>query len=286
MHASRVRRGSPVRFAARAPACVTAMLLCLGIAGCGKRSLASSCAAIGACDPPKPQSESVDILCDASRGSTCSRETLARTLDAILHRLAGRGGSRVRLWRLGATVGSTEVMGEATLPEVPQVHERARKARIARDTAAARELLLAAAQPLFAGKATRLSPIAESVAKLALASDGGDMRRRIVVITDGREYGVFGDFECARLPSAARFHAILARRSVLSPAQLAGVAVAFAYLGGGTVPGRGCPMTVAREVQIRALWSFALREAGATPVTISAGEPELGDNEHEQGDEP
>ena len=71
-----------------------------------------------------------------------------------------------------------------------------------------------AAKPLLA-KRYRRSPIAESITRVALAGTPAQMRRFIVVISDGLEVSTFGDWECGRLPTTKRFLRNLHRGEVL-----------------------------------------------------------------------
>ncbi|MDQ2642660.1 MAG: hypothetical protein M3020_02505 [Myxococcota bacterium] len=198
---------------------------------------------------------------------------LTETVGIVLRRVADRPRSEVRLWFQGKDAGETVLVGEQLVPLLPRGSQRAREAQMKRFVGQATELLRAASRSQFDSRPIRKSPIAAAISKLTL-SDTKGLFRHIVVITDGKEVS-FTDFECGFLPSEKRFIAALKKRGLLSPGSLVRSSVEFAYLRGEPTPGRGCPVQVDREVQIRALWTAALRLAGAEQVRMSAGQPTL-----------
>lgn len=58
-----------------------------GCADPSREQLTGACRAVGLCDEPAKPPVAVDVLCDASSGSSCSQEALRRTLDAALDEL-------------------------------------------------------------------------------------------------------------------------------------------------------------------------------------------------------
>ena len=58
---------------------------------------------------------------------------------------------------------------------------------------------------------------------------------------------------------------------------LKNVRVELAYVEGKPIPSRGCPVQVEREVRVRALWTAALKNAGAIEVRVSSGSPSFFD---------
>lgn len=254
------------------------VLASLAAAGCDvafARLAGHICAGVGVCDEPLQPAppRCFDILCDPSVGSSCSRATLDRALDAVLGGAVERPGSRIRLWMLGRNVAETVAVGEQAVPSFAQGSDRATRARTERFVATAREYFLAAANRAFDASPVHRSPLIEAIAKIGIA-DAGGLPRRIVVISDGREVSQMGDFECARLPSDAQFVATLRRHGV-QPDLLAHVSVEFGFVESSAIPVRGCPVRVDREVRIRALWTAALHAAGAENVRIGSGPPRL-----------
>lgn len=251
-------------------------LLTIVATSCGCARVEPSCAALGLCDPPVPAPEVVDVLCDGSRGSSCTQKTLAATIDVALRHVRERPGSRVRVWGQGARAEDTAVFGEVTISEAPKSSgsERARRSRLASQVASVRELLLTSAERYFALKRPRRSPVAESIARVLIA-DAGSARRHIIVVTDGREVSNLGDLECARLPTEERFLAVLKTSAALGPASLTGIGVSIVFAAASNEPGSGCRASVAREIRVRGLWESVLRESGAEPVEVVAGPPTL-----------
>lgn len=69
---------------------------------------------MGLIDSPAPAPLVDDMVCDGSRGSTCSTGTLALVLRPALTAAASRPGSIVRLWMQGSTVERTRIVWTAT----------------------------------------------------------------------------------------------------------------------------------------------------------------------------
>lgn len=220
----------------------------------------------------------IDVLCDASSGSSCDRETLGSTLDVALHVAVERGGSRVRVWPLDRDVASTNPVGEQVAPEVSRTSARSRTTANERFVTGAKDFLLASIAPVLDGTPVRRSPLAEAISKIALA-DAGGLPRTLVVISDGREVSDLADLECARLPTEQGFRSVLAHQRVLAPASLTGIHVEFVFLTFKPIPGRGCLVNIDREVRIRGLWNAVLEGAGAASVRLSSGPPILEAND-------
>jgi hypothetical protein len=254
--------------ASRAASWLLAALSLIATTGC--QAPAAACETVGLCDEPLKPPVCVDIICDRSQGSSCSPKNLEATLGTVLEHIADRGGSHVRLFSLGSTVEKTAMLVDHALPTAKPGSAKNRKAQVARAAAAAREVVLSAAAPSFDNPPARRSPIAESIAKVAL-SDALLLPRRMIVITDGREVSAM-DFECNALPNDAQFGMFLKRLNVLQSGQLAGIDIQFAYVA--VQPGHGrCPVTVDRELRIKGLWTAALKAGGAAHVRISSGPP-------------
>jgi hypothetical protein len=252
-------------------------LLVLGCEGLSIESVwASTCLSAGLCDPPEKPPLVVDVLCDASVGSSCSRETAGQALEAVLQHVTDRPRSNVRFWFLAKTVADTTVAADKTVPKVTRGSERTRHAREARFVAETRDLFMTAANGDFDSPPIRKSPLVEAISKIGLADSGG-LERKIIVISDAREMSQVADFECALLPSNRRFETLLARRGVLTPDLLSKTSIEFAFVRSDPVPVRGCPVRVDREIRIRELWTLALKRAGATRVDFRSGPPVLSD---------
>lgn len=239
-----------------------------------------TCMALGLCAPPPKAPVGVVVLCDTSMGSTCNRATLEQTLDAVLAHVADRPGSVVWLWSLGKNIAETGVVGEQAVPTRSAKSERSQSAQRERFTKAATGALLSSASRALDEPPIRQSPLAEAITKVGITDDGG-LPRQLVVVTDAREMSATaGDFECARLPSDdSTFLTRLEKRGLLTPGILQGIAVHFAFVEGGKIPSRGCPVRIEREVRIRELWTAALTAAGASDVRITTGPPALLDDD-------
>jgi hypothetical protein len=225
---------------------------------------------LGATDKAEPPPVTEDYLCDASSGSSCNAETLHEVLDTALRDAAGRPGSIVRVWLQGRKVESTRLIAEVRSTKPRGTGRRARVEHEAKwiETSLASLTTLADAA---IRKPVRRSPIAESIAVVAMAPAAPKSAREIVVVTDGMEVSEFGEFECGPLPKPERFARLLARRDVLPPGSLTGIRVHFVNAGLRPIDRGRCEVSLARAAEIRTLWQTALRAAGAASVEIREG---------------
>lgn len=252
------------------------LVACVGLPACDVATTSPEaqdvCRTLGLCDETAPPPIAIDVLCDASAGSSCDRDTLGATLDVALHLAVERPGSRVRLWALGRDVAGTNPVGEQVAPETSRASGRSRATANERFVMTAKDFLLASIAPVLDGAPVRRSPLAEAISKIALA-DAGGLPRTLVVISDGREVSDLADLECARLPTEHGFRSVLAHQRVLAPASLTGIHVEVVFLTSKPIPGRGCLVNIDREVRIRGLWNAVFEGAGAASVRLSSGAP-------------
>lgn len=229
---------------------------------------------MGLIDSPAPAPLVDDMVCDGSRGSTCSAATLALTLRPALTTAASRPGSIVRLWMQGSTVERTRIVWTATSQKPQRSGRRAVQDAESRWIATSLRDALSAARPSLGCHAFR-SPIAETITRVSLATVPPDVERWITIVSDGLEVSEFANFECAKLPRASTFVQSLQRKRVLGPASLTSIHVRMCFLDLAPVDGGRCPMTVARAIDVRALWAAALAAAGSRDVQVTDGAPTL-----------
>ena len=225
---------------------------------------------LGAHDKPAPKATVVDVICDPSSGSTCTEATLDNVLAVELVRAAERPGSVVRLWLQGKDVPTTRMIGAVVSARPRGTGRRAKAAYLARWSTEGRQKLLSAMRGSVA-KHWRRSPIAEALSRVALEGGPAGAEREIIVITDALEVSDFGDFECGTLPSPKKFVSTLERNRVLDARSLAGVRVRFCHLDLGAIDRGRCAMTLARAEAVEALWTAAVKAAGAAEVTFDHG---------------
>ena len=233
-------------------------------------SRAAIAAWFGATDKPKAEPVTIDVLCDASSGSTCSNETLAEVVGVALRATAVRPESVVRLWMQGRNIETTRLVATATSPAQRVTGRHARL--VAEDRWVAKErAVFISAMTNTVPKRIRRSPIAESIGVVVLAAPPVGGKRHIVVVTDALETSAFGQFECGRLPKPDHFARTLAERHVLPPGSLKGVDVTFCHVDLGAIDGDRCAVSLSRAAEIRAIWRAALANAGASRVEIRTG---------------
>ncbi|MFO0617262.1 MAG: hypothetical protein U0414_31990 [Polyangiaceae bacterium] len=245
--------------------------LILSSVACGDGNAANGmCRSIGLCDRPTLPAVQIDVLCDPSADSSCSTDTLTKTVDASLRFSVARPGSRIRLFMLDTS--SASLVGEQMVPKGGKGSDRARRASADRFVDAARQFFLAGATTALEQPHARRSPIAEGLTKLALA-EHGDLPRSVFIISDAREVSTIGDLECTPLPKPEAFFTNLKKAHLLGAGLFAGADVMFVYEEFKPTPARACPVSVEREMRVRDLWTGALRAAGASDVRFSAGPP-------------
>jgi hypothetical protein len=137
----------------------------LVLSGCA--DVKAACVSSGICDEPLAPRITIDIICDSSLGSTCTKETIAETLDSSLAALAERPGSTLRVWAMSGTVDGVVTLGNVASPDAPPA-ARARKIEQAAFVKAAKSRLLLNADAAFARPAGQ-SPIADTLARVLMA---------------------------------------------------------------------------------------------------------------------
>lgn len=226
-------------------------------------------------DPPPPAM--VDLICDSSKGSSCTSETVNAVLNVALPYASIRSDSSVRFWAQGSAFGDTRLAGSQKVGRPSKPGKKSQNAYEIRWVDNARDYFAKAVEPYLARPGASRSPIAEGISKVALAGGAPGFARLLVVISDAREVSQFGDFECGPVPSGEKFTRALLREGVLMPGSLTGAKVHFAFVTEGEVDGQRCGATVGRATQVRALWLEALTRAGAAEVSFSGGVPSLGE---------
>jgi len=223
--------------------------------------------AVGLTDPPPPPSVTVDLVCDPSKDSTCTTESLDATLAAMLPVTAERPGSELRLFLLGPDLASTKRVSDVKNALAVSGNANSAKTARARFVDGARSSVMTAAQPFLAGNPKGGSPIAEALTTIAMAAVHTDSRI-ICVISDARQVSAIGgDFECDDpLPTPQGFTKALQRERVLPPGSLAGVKVFFTYLAITPIHRKeqGCVETLERLAQMKDLWTAVIEAAGGT----------------------
>lgn len=245
----------------------------LVVSGCV--DVTAACISTGICDVPPDPTITIDVICDSSLGSTCTKSAITATLDNTLPLIAQRPGSTVRLWAMSGTVDGVVTLGIVTSPETsPATRTKRREQDAFVDAAKARLLLNADAAFL---RPAAQSPIADTLARVLMATSG-DERRLVIVISDMREFqsGRY-DFECGPLPSPEAFTKKLIADRVLAPDSMKHLGVAFTYVGVPPVDKRRCPATIQRAKAIEALWTTVVTSTGGTVVRYTDGAVQLAD---------
>lgn len=214
-------------------------------------------------EPP----ETIDILCDASEGSTCNEDTLRETLDSVFQHSVSRPGSKVRLWNLGANLSQTIVVAETVSPN--PVKKQKHKSKPSTWPKENIDCFITAIQAEWILPPPKQTPLAESLTKIGKMDSCG-LFRRIIVLTDAREYRL-GNFEC-HPPSIERWRHLLKENGALTLDSLKDVEVSFVNVSMPAV--RGCNLSLSRENRVHELWNTAMKDAGAI-FSITSGSVRL-----------
>lgn len=233
----------------------------------------SVCVSAGICDEARAPPEIVDVVCDGSVGTTCTRENVRATIEVVARFLGPRSGSRLRLWAMGSSVAETRIVGEVTAPALTE-RTRTRRTQLDRFVTRTVTTLALAIEPTLARAGVHRSPIAESLTKIALA-DGYGLPRRIIVVSHAREFSSLRDFACGKLPTETEFARALRKRGLLHPGSLAHVQTVFAFVTSTSVGALRCSVHMDRELRIRELWRTAITRAGGSEVRFDSGVPVL-----------
>lgn len=252
--------------------CACVALLAFGLAACDKP--APLALWLGVTDRPAARSVVFDMMCDPSRGSSCTQTTLTDTLNRILPIAAERPGSTVRVWVQGSDVESTALVAQAVSTTTRRSGRRAVGDAQARWIAKTRAEMVAAVQPRFA-EPTRRSPIAEALMRVAITATPAGAERWLVVLTDGLEVSEFGDLECGHVPPPKEFIHAVQRSAALTAGSFRQIHVRMAHLDLSPIDRGRCRMTLARAADVRKLWTAAFKAAGATDVKVGDGAPEI-----------
>lgn len=249
----------------------------VGCQGGTPPELASTLQTLGITDAPVQAPVAVTVLCDPTEGSTCERGSVQTMVARVADSLFERPGSTVRVVVLGATPAETRQVAMLTTP--PAAERSARATRLARERflATVEATICPGLDATLTRARPRASHIAEALDEVALAHDPR-LPLVLIALTDLREVSpALGDFECRPLPTPEVFRARLTARNILVRGSLTGALVTFLVADRGPVLRRPCPVTMGAERRRQAIWSSALRGAGARDVRFVADLPSNAD---------
>lgn len=115
---------------------VSLLLVCCA---CRNHDVHALCASSGICDPDPLPPIIVDVVCDASDGSSCSQASLRQSCDRVLPRLADR--------RPEAVVNSNRKTPRHVAPQVRNVPDKLKRCLHRRIAASGGSLILQGNRP-------------------------------------------------------------------------------------------------------------------------------------------
>lgn len=263
---ARARRWSGLR------ALAASLAITMGVAACkgDNRSARNEVlTALGMVDPARPAPEWIAVVCDGSDQSTCETGEIDEQIQLVARYAFARPGTHLEVHVLGASASESVVIGRI---DVPERTERGANALRAQETRFLDTIRVQVCRPVereLRRSRPRRSEIAAAITAVTLTPTNGRLRR-ILVMSDLREYSQVLDAECVReLPTRADWLARLRRHGLLPVGSLANARVHFVRAMGRPVAGRGCSWSVARDIALRDLWHAAIEAAGAVEVTFS-----------------
>lgn len=241
--------------------------LALQLAACGgdgqPNVFVRGARAVGLAEAPPPPAITADIVCDPTKNSTCTEESLDATVGSTLDALADRPGSELRIFVLGPDLASTKLAVTVRVEGLKRGNANAARATKARFIDASRAYVAKVMQPYLAAPAKGGSPIAEGLTAVAM-TEARTEERVICLISDGRQVSAIGgDMECDDpLATPKGFVKALQRERVLPPNSLAGIRVFFTCMTVTPTERKGCAETLERRALMRDLWTEAIDAAG------------------------
>lgn len=232
--------------------------------------------AVGLADTPPPPAVTVEIVCDPTKNSTCTAESLDATVASALGVLADRPGSELRIFVLGPDLASTRLVLTLRVEAMKQGNAgRAAKAKFIDSSRAYSAKIM---QPYLAAPERGGSPLAEGLTSVAMTEARTKMRV-ICVISDGRQVSAIGgDFECDDpLSTSKGFVRALQRERVLPANSLTGIRVFFTCMTVTPIEREGCAETLERLAVMQELWAESIGAAGGEAIfkTGTIDGPEL-----------
>ena len=243
-------------------------------AACQANEASQICEFLGVCDPPRPQPETVLILCDASGNSTCSRETLDSVVALAVQHLGNSPESELEVWTLSVSVGATEKIFQFTVTASERSGLRAVESHQAHQIEDAKYGVSRRATAYFETTPSS-SPIIESLGKLSLSRSKTPDIWHIIIISDGLEYSHGTDWECFPPGDVPQLIESIQESGILTPESFQDATFNFAFVTLEPIEGNRCPVEIGAARKIRKLWEALLTSAGAHSVTFDAGPPDL-----------
>ncbi len=222
---------------------------------------------------PVVAAEPIEVICVASRDTTCSESHLSIVLTDALQAGAQRS-AKVRLWVSTPENPAAEVAASGVW-QIPKRGNDSVKAR-QRDAWIAGEVarMTALAAPRLQGDHGYDQMLAEAIGAVALKGKPGTVRD-IVLVSTGREVNARnGDMDC-KAADPKKFRA-LTTAGPLPPGSLRGVSVSFAFVTREKSSRRGCIVTGKKSRTQDEAWQQAVvTAANASAITFHQGTPEL-----------
>lgn len=245
----------------------------LGLTACKDKSDGSTTqvlTALGMVDPEHAAPEWIGVVCDGSEQSTCETGDIDEQIQLIARYAFARPGSHLEVHVLGASASETVVIGRIDVPARSERGVNAEHAQERRYLETVRTQVCRPVEQELRRAHPRRSEIAAAITGVTLAPTNG-LPRRIIVMSDLREYSQLLDAECMRdLPTRPEWLAKLRRHGLLPQGSLAGARVHFVRARGGPASARNCSWSVSRDIALRDLWRAAIEAAGAAEVTFSS----------------
>lgn len=254
-------------------------VLLLAAAACQTQDAGQVCQAIGACDPPAAEAETVLILCDVTPGSVCDASTVDSTVTLAVRHLQERPGSSIEIWALKSDVGATQEIARFTITASSRAGQQAIRAHHVSQEEDARLRVARQIAPYLEATPPNRSPLIGFFGKASLTRSDNNRLLHLVLISDampfGEDWSWGSDWECNQPQDTLQLNDAVKESGVLVAESLQNTVVTFSFMTLGEIDGGRCRREIGAARRIRALWTSLLMSVGAQQVTFVAGPPDF-----------
>lgn len=236
--------------------------------------IAFAVTACGASAPePTPQtSEAPKItlaLFDGSYGTSLTLDEVGAITRAIAEDTTTTPGSVLSFWVLGKTLVDTRQIYYVEYLETSSRQKQKILAYKRRFIEVAVTSTTGVMEGVLVSR-PHTTPLAEGISKLLRSRPKG-AKALLIIATDMLAFGDGLNLESGPIPTDAVFAKWCATRGLLMPGSATDVSIVFVGVDLTPSDERATATSLARQARIEQLWTTALKNAGATDVTVIAG---------------
>jgi len=209
------------------------------------------------------------MMFDGSYGSQLTLDKVATLTRAAAVNATAASGSIVSFWVLGKALADTR---QIYLAEYQEPTSR-QKPKILAENKRFIEVTVNSVKGVMEGVLAmrpKTTPLPEGISKMLRARPRG-VKVLIIVVTDMLAFGDGLNFEDGPIPTDTAFAKWCAVRGLLAPRSATDVSIVFSGVDLSPSDDGATGTSMARQTRIEQLWITALKNAGASDVTVIAG---------------